>query len=184
MTLVEQPYKHYLKENFFEPTALQFVNEFLSNCNWSFFEDENFPQFISERKQVEDFFVLNSNTKEQFSFLLDSSFIQQLENLFPTALKECVSISFHKMTAGCFNVVHNDHNSNGEQLRIVCYLTDPTNYEGGELQLFSLSNQSSSVTSYKLNTNTAFIFSMTENALHSVSEVLSGERVCLVITYK
>jgi Rps23 Pro-64 3,4-dihydroxylase Tpa1-like proline 4-hydroxylase len=184
MKLVEQPYKHYLKENFFEPATFELLKEVSSSSDWSLFEDKNFPQYISERKQVEDFFILNQNTKQYFSFLLDNGFIKQLESLFPTPLKECVSISFHKLTQGCFNVVHNDHNSNGEKLRVVCYLSNPTSYEGGELNLFSLTNQDTPFISYKLKANTAFIFSMTENSVHSVSEVVSGERVCLVITYQ
>ena len=104
--------------------------------------------------------------------------------LFQQSLEKCVAISFHKLTKSNFNIVHNDFNSNGEKLRIVCYLSTPEYYEGGELNLYLMEQLSSPFSSYKLKANTAFAFEMNQQSFHSVNEVKSGDRICLVITYQ
>ena len=184
MQLVEKPYLHFIKENFFKPKQLSLLDKFIHTASWDFFEDENFPQYVSQRKQVEDLFLYDLETSSQLNYFLSESFIGKLEELFSFNLNKCVSISFHKLTRGCFNAIHNDSNQNGERLRIVCYLSSPSDYEGGELNLFNLSNHDLPLVSYKLDLNSAFIFAMTKNSIHSVSNIISGERICLVLTYQ
>jgi len=184
MQFVEQPYRHYLKENFFSIEQFQMLCEFAAKSEWSFFEDESFPQYIIQRNVIEDFFLKNENSKESFSYLFSAEFISSLEILFQQSLEKCVAISFHKLTKTNFNIVHNDFNSNGEKLRIVCYLSTPESYEGGELNLYLMEKLDSPFSSYKLKTNTAFVFEMTQQSFHSVSEVKFGDRICLVITYQ
>jgi predicted 2-oxoglutarate/Fe(II)-dependent dioxygenase YbiX len=184
MQLIKKPYLHYIKENFFKPRPFSLLNEFILNASWDFFEDKNFPQYISRRKEVEELFLSNPETHPQLSYLLSEDFIRKLERFFSFGLSGCSGISFHKLTKDCFNVIHNDSNLMGERVRVVCYLSSPSNYEGGELNLFTLSNQVEPYISYKLSLNSAFIFAMTEDSVHSVSKVTSGERICLVLTYR
>lgn len=184
MELVEQPYRHYLKENFFSQKQFQMLCEFAEKSEWFFFEDENFPQYIIRRNQIEYFFLNNEDSKEGFSYLFSAEFISGLEILFQQSLEKCAAISFHKLTKTNFNIVHNDFNSNGEKLRIVCYLSTPESYEGGELNLYLMEQLDNPFRSYKLKANTAFVFEMNQQSFHSVSEVKSGDRICLVITYQ
>lgn len=184
MQLVEQPYKHYIKEHFFSQEAFQLLCEFAEKSEWSFFEDESFPQYIIQRKEIEDLFLRDTNGKESFSYLFSAEFISGLEILFQQSLEKCVGISFHKLIKTNFNIVHNDFNSNGEKLRIVCYLSPPESYEGGELNLYLMEKLGCPFSSYKLKANTAFAFEMNQYSFHSVNEVKSGNRICLVITYQ
>jgi len=184
MQLLEQPYKHYIKEKFFSPEQFQMLREFTKKSRWKYYDHVDFPQYIIQRKLIEEYFFNQEAGREKFSFLFHSNFIHSLEPLFRISLDKCVAISFHKLIKPNFNIVHNDYNEYGEKLRIVCYLSKPETYEGGELNLYSMFNLKSPFASYKLNANTAFIFEMNQESFHSVSEVISGERVCMVITYQ
>lgn len=184
MRLIEQPYPHCIIQDFFTPGTLALLNGFAATTGWDFFEDRNFPQYISRRKAVENLFLRNPQTKTDLSRLFSAGFINKLQSLFDCSLQKCTGISFHKLVKGCFNVVHNDSNMIGEKIRMVCYLTEPENYEGGELNLFALEDQTTPVISYKFRSNSAFVFAMTENSIHSVNKVISGERICLVLTYQ
>lgn len=184
MQLIEQPYKHYIKENFFSPDRFQMLREFAQQSPWTYYDHVDFPQYIIPKHLVEYFFVNQEVSQQKFEFLFQKYFINSLEPLFGISLEKCVAISFHKLINSNFNIVHNDYNEYGEKFRIVCYLSEPVTYEGGELNLYSMFNLKSPLISHKLNANTAFIFEMNQESFHSVSEVISGERVCMVITYQ
>jgi predicted 2-oxoglutarate/Fe(II)-dependent dioxygenase YbiX len=184
MNLILQPYKHYIKENFFSSDQLHVLSDFTLKSPWVYYDDIDFPQYIIQREFVENFFLNQQTTSEKFKFVFSENFISSLEPLFGLQLEECVGISFHKLIRSNFNIIHNDSNTNGEKLRIVCYLSNPEKYEGGELNLYSNHNLSSAFISHKLHINTAFIFEMNEESFHSVNTVTSGERICIVITYQ
>lgn len=182
--LIDQPFKYYLQENFFSKKQFRALFDFAQGTAWAYYDDESFPQYIIQRDLVKHFFLDNKQTKSIFSFLFNTAFISGLEPLFNLSLTKCVAISFHKLVSSNFNIVHNDFNTSGEQLRIVCYLTGPEAYEGGCLNLYQITDLNSPHTCHKLNANTAFIFEMNQSSFHSVSEVTSGERICIVITYQ
>lgn len=184
MQLIEQPYKHYIKENFFSPEQFQMLCEFTQKSPWTYYEHIDFPQYIIPKHLVEDFFLNQEASSEKFKFIFKRDFISSLEPLFGISLEKCVAISFHKLIKSNFNIVHNDINEYGEKFRIVCYLSNPETYEGGELKLYSMFNLNSPFISHKLKANTAFIFEMNQQSFHSVSKVTSGERFCIVITYQ
>lgn len=184
MQLIERPYKHYIKEKFFSPEQFQMLSDFTQKSPWVYYDHADFPQYIIQRKLVEDFFLNQEASREKFKFIFDEDFISNLEPLFGISLEKCVAISFHKLIKYNFNIIHNDLNTNGERFRIVCYLSNPEIYKGGELNLYLMHNLNSPFASYKLEANTAFIFEMNQQSFHSVSKVRSGKRVCLVITYQ
>ncbi len=178
------PFKYFIKEDFFSAENYHLLKEFGSKILWEFFNDPNFPQYISPRNDVENFFLHNNDSASKFRFLFEHNFIKELEHLFEITLKTCASILYHKLTKGCFNIVHNDSNTFGEKIRIICYLSAPADYQGGDLNLFEESNLEKPVQSYKFQENSAFLFAMTDNSFHSVSEVTQGDRICIVITFK
>jgi|SanBayMetagenome_1026888.scaffolds.fasta_scaffold00317_3 hypothetical protein len=184
MQLIEQPYKHYIKENFFSPKQFQILSDFTQKSPWTYYDHVDFPQYIILKQLVEDFFVNQEASKQKFEFLFQRDFINSLEPLFGISLEKCVAISLHKLIKSNFNIIHNDYNEYGEKFRIVCYLSNPETYQGGELNLYSMFNLKSPFISHKLKENTAFIFEMNQLSFHSVSKVTSGERVCIVITYQ
>lgn len=183
MKCIDYPYKYFLEENFFSEEQFNLLKKFSEETQWEFFYDKDFPQYISTKKSVQEYFISNANTRSTFNFLFELQFINELNKLFGIKLTCCVSICFHKLIKGCFNSIHNDSNNFGEKIRIIVYLSDPSDYEGGELNLYQNSNQIIPVSSNKFNANTAFLFSMNDISLHSVSEITKGERLCVVITY-
>jgi hypothetical protein len=183
MKPITYPFKHFVKENFFKAECFQILKEFSSTISWTFFQDENFPQYISSGKEVEDFFLHNEGANSNFKYLFENTYINKLKKLFLLNIESCISISFHKLIKGCYNVIHNDFNDFGEKIRIICYLSNPTEYVGGELNLFG-DSEIAPLTTYKLNANSAIMFAMNEVSVHSVNEVTDGERICIVITYK
>lgn len=132
----EHPFKHFIKQNFFTEENYLFLKDYVLRIPWEFFLDEDFPQYISPKNEVENFFLHDKNSSLRFKYLFEHEFINEIKDLFSVNLNECVDISFHKLIKGCFNVVHNDLNSIGEKVRIVCYLSDPKIMRGGELNLF------------------------------------------------
>jgi 2OG-Fe(II) oxygenase superfamily len=184
MKRLEEPYKHYIEENFFTLEQFQLLCDFIENSSWVYYDHVDFPQYIIPKQFVQDFFLNRQASKNEFSFLFERDFIISLEPLFEISLEKCVGISVHKLIYSNFNIVHNDYNEYDEKFRIVCYLSNPETYEGGELNLYSIRNLKSPFISHKLKENTAFIFEMNQQSFHSVSKVTSGERVCIVITYQ
>lgn len=184
MHLIEQPYKHYIKENFFPPEQFQMLCEFTRKSPWTYYDNIDFPQYIIPKQLVEDFFLNQEASSEKFKFLFKKDFISSLEPLFEISLEKCIAISFHKLIKSNFNIVHNDYNEYDEKFRIVCYLSDPKTYGGGELNLYLMNNLNVPFVTQKVQANAAFIFEMNQQSFHSVSQVTSGERVCIVITYQ
>jgi len=183
MILEISPFPHFIKNDFLEESYFNKLIENLHLLEWIQGKDSNYIQKISTYESTVDFVLHNETTKICLNYFFSSNFIAQLSNLFNIKLNQCSSMLFHKIETNGYNAIHTDTNDFGELVRLVLYLSNPEDYEGGELVLHCNDLNNSVFRAHKFNANTVFGFDMQSNAHHSVNKVTKGTRFCLVITY-
>jgi len=178
MKVVTQPYKHFTEQAFFLKKDFDTIIKNLHLIKWNVEVQDEFTFYFGETIPT-----FEERTNEILSKYTQKGFIETLSLLFDVHLDTCLSVVFFKMTKGYAHKTHSDDNSFGEKVRIVCYLSDLSSYEGGELNLHYDNHEKAITKSLRMPINSAFGFLMTGNSYHSVSEVFNGERITLIFTY-
>lgn len=181
MVILKSPFVHFIKENFLEAKLFSELKNSIEHLQWEEAKSEEYLKDNSTFQSTE--YVISHVAKNSFSFFLSDSWIGTLNQYFNLGLRQCTTAVFLKMNKGFFNFVHSDENSFGELVRLILYISDSNEYDGGELVLHNNDSEKSIYSEIKFRSNTIFGFRMSANSFHSVNEITRGCRICLSLTY-
>ena len=165
---------NYIKRNILSENDIKVVNKFLRECSWG--DGLNTaPGFTYDRKNNLEA-IPCEEYKEANKIIMSSldKDISFFEFCIPQESNACI---FSKTGEGGFYKPHHDNGNNGHFSTTV-FLSDPKEYEGGELCLFIDGREKL----FKPAAGTAITYNT--GILHRVNEVTSGERLVAVFWTK
>jgi hypothetical protein len=175
-----KPYKHFVKYDFLSAAQFELLREMVPLLKWEMYERDSYRYFVSGLDFECAFY---QRTRNVLDSLISSTFIASISKSFDVPLTRCVDASFHRMEVGHFSAPHTDANINGEIVRIVHYFSDLESYRGGELVLYINDSELREYYVHRLPENSAFGFLMGGDSFHAATEIVEGNRLCLVLTY-
>lgn len=181
MIILKNPFVHFIKENFLEAKSFSELKNSIEYLQWKEARSEEYLKDNSTSQSTE--YVISHVAKNSFALFLSDSWIRTLNQYFDLELRQCTTAVFLKMNKGFFNFVHSDENSFGELVRLLLYISDSDEYNGGELVLHNNDSEKSIYSEIKFRSNTMFGFRMSADSYHSVKEITKGCRICLSLTY-
>ena len=180
MKVYLKPYRHIRCSNFLSPNEYDRLVEHLPRLKWELYDKGNYCYKVSSLDYETEYYRLNKEIIEKF---ISTDFIARLSDILEIKFEKCKDFTFHKMEIGDFSFKHTDKNKYGEIGRIVYYLTEPENYEGGNLKLYGFNGKEVSEL-LKMRANSFFSFRLTDKFYHEVETITKGVRYCISITYK
>lgn len=176
-----RPYRHAIAFDVFPVAARDAMASAISSLVWntSTMETYRYETSTIVRANSRPYSRLFGPIVEQ---LTSSEYVEELALLFGTQLSSCVDVTFHRMTTGHYTARHSDSNEFGEKLRLIYYFSDPADYEGGELIMYS-GESGAPFQRQRMKGNSLFAFEMGYASFHEVKPVLSGCRISVVFTY-
>lgn len=111
-----------------------------------------------------------------------------IEQNFAAVLGNHYTVIGHKMVPGQLIGIHNDSPDGDrgriENFRFIFYLDrEFVDSKGGHLFLFGSKNEKDVIGAIRPNFNSGLIMELSDRSLHAVSEVKSGTRYCVVVSY-
>jgi predicted 2-oxoglutarate/Fe(II)-dependent dioxygenase YbiX len=179
MKTFDEPYTHIRVLEFLTYSEHQAVWDSVKKLKWELYDRGSYKYKVSSIDYESEFYVQNQAVVEKF---VSNDFITTLSYSLDIQLKKCVDFCFHKMNIGDFSQKHTDKNEFGQLARIIYYVSDPYDYEGGDLRLFDLDGQTI-YEEFKMPANSLFGFRLTDDFFHEVNIIYEGVRFCICITY-
>lgn len=180
MKIYQQPYRHVRCFNFLSPDEYSRLLDHLYCLEWENYDKGHYCYKVSSLDYETEYYRANKDIIEKF---ISPAFIAYLSDLLEIKFDTCKDFTFHKMEIGDFSFKHTDRNQYGEIARVVYYLTEPVNYEGGDLKLYG-SNGKEIFEILKMPENSFLAFRLTDKFYHEVETITKGIRYCISITYK
>lgn len=180
MILTKYPYNHFVQPNFLLEDEFTLLYDNLNLLVWELYQKGSYQYWVSSLDYECSYY---KQSQIVINKMLEEKFVNHLSGLFNIKLSKCKDATFHKMEVGHFSKRHTDANNAGEKIRLILYFSQPSDYKGGELVLYSDNTDDSRWKEYKFQPNTVFGFEMSEKSFHEAKKIESGVRLCLVLTY-
>lgn len=180
MNLQKLPYPHCINTDFLSEEDFYILYKNIKYLEWEYYKKHSYEYYVSSLDFESPFYL---KTKHVINYFISSKFIKFLSDIYGIAISKCKDATFHKMVKGHYTKRHTDSNQEGEKIRLIYYFSKPSEYEGGDFVLFSGNSDKEIFCSYKFNPNTLFGFVISNYSFHEVTEIIHGERICLILTY-
>jgi len=179
MKIFDRPYPHIKCLKFLTLSEYNAMMISVSNLAWELYDKGSYKYKVSSIDYETECYIQNQAIIEKF---ISKDFISILSEALTIKLEKCVDFTFHKMDVGDFSQKHTDKNEFGQLARIVYYLSQPDDYEGGCLKLFDLDGKTV-YEELKMPLNSWLGFRLTDDFFHEVQMISKGIRYCICITY-
>jgi len=179
MKVYEQPYRHIKCYDFLPPGEYGRLVDGLPLLDWELYCKSSYNYHVSSIDYETQYYKVNQEIVAKF---ISADFIRLLSGTLEIDLDKCKNFTFHRMDVGDFSFRHTDKNQYGELARVVYFLTEPGEYQGGDLKLFDLSGKEIHEV-LRMPANSFFSFRLTDKFYHEVETVTDGSRYCISITY-
>ncbi len=177
------PFDHFVWRGCLAPVAFAAVQREVGHLEWQPARSEEYLKDHSTHASTERLLEGETGTRAALAPFRSEPFIRLLNGLFAVQSRRLTDVVYLRMRSGFYNHVHSDENDFGELVRLILYISDEREYQGGGLVLHRDSSGQSASHVFRFPGNTMFGFRMDGRSWHSVDEVTGGERVCLSLTY-
>lgn len=179
MKVITKPYTHIKQFDFLNTKECEALISYLENLEWEPYDRGSYKYKVSSIDYETQCYMQNKAIIEKF---ISTEFIYSLSNSLEIKLECCKDFTFHKMDIGDFSNKHTDKNNFGELARVVYYLSAPSTYEGGSLNLYN-EKGTDIFEELKMPFNSFLSFRLTDLFFHEVKPITKGIRYCISITY-
>jgi Rps23 Pro-64 3,4-dihydroxylase Tpa1-like proline 4-hydroxylase len=175
------PFPHFTLSSAFDPRfSVEILSWLERQAPWRLKVASFYEQYEFSFHDVK----LPRNISETFNANALAILKKDIERSFAASLDDRIDITAHKLVAGQRIRIHNDYIPGQESHRILIQLNRGWAQEhGGILMFFKSENHQDLHSAFLPAHNTSVAFEISPASLHAVSEINSGERYTIVMSF-